>query len=180
MAARVVLTYRDYVALPEDGRRYELHEGDLSVTPAPGTRHQRVVGELFGLLREHVRARGLGEVFVSPVDCILSDTTVVEPDVVYLDPTRAGLVSERGIEGPPTLAVEVLSPSTAETDHSAKLHIYARYGVPFYWIVDPTAGSVTAYALTGSAYRVAGRLEMENGSLPPFDDFVVPVASLRP
>jgi Uma2 family endonuclease len=110
--ARSLLTYREYAALPADGRRYELHAGALSVTPAPGTRHQRVVGELFVLLREHVRGRQLGEVFVCPIDCILSDTTVVEPDVVYLDAARAGLVSERGIEGPPTLAVEVLPPST--------------------------------------------------------------------
>ncbi len=64
MPTRVVLTYRDYEALPADGRRYELHEGELSVTPAPGTQHQWLVGELFALLREHVRTRGLGQVFV--------------------------------------------------------------------------------------------------------------------
>ncbi|PYO19193.1 MAG: hypothetical protein DMD88_15850 [Candidatus Rokuibacteriota bacterium] len=80
MPTRVVLTYREYAALPADGRRYELHEGELFVTPAPGSLHQRLVGNLFVLLREHANARGLGEVFVSPLDCILSETTVVEPD----------------------------------------------------------------------------------------------------
>ncbi|MGH7356364.1 MAG: Uma2 family endonuclease [Candidatus Rokuibacteriota bacterium] len=176
---RVVLTYQDYAALPNDGRRYELHEGELSVTPAPGTRHQRAVGELFALLREHVRARGLGEVFVSPVDCILSDTTVVEPDLVYLDPTRAGLVSDRGIEGPPTLAVEVLSPSTARTDRSTKLQLYAKHRVPFYWIVDPDGPGIEAYVLTGDAFGLAARLGRgESGALQPFPDLTLSLARL--
>jgi Uma2 family endonuclease len=76
------------------------------VTPAPGTRHQRIIGAMHVLLRGHVEQHRLGEVFLSPVDCILSDTTVVQPDLVYLDLSRAHLVSERGIEGPPTLAVD--------------------------------------------------------------------------
>jgi Uma2 family endonuclease len=93
MPTRVVLTYREYAALPADGRRYELHEGELFVTVASGSLHQRLVGNLFVLLREHVNARGLGEVFVSPLDCILSDTTVVEPDVVYVESGRSSLGS---------------------------------------------------------------------------------------
>lgn len=102
MPTRIVLTYRDYEALPADGRRYELLDGALLVTAAPGLPHQRLVGELFVLLRQHVRAHGLGVVFVSPVDCILSDTTVVQPDLVFLESGRAELASPRGIEGPPT------------------------------------------------------------------------------
>ncbi len=80
---RVVLTYRDYEALPADGRRYELDAGELFVTAAPGLRHQRLVGNLFVLLRQHVNALGLGEVFVSPLDRIFSETTVVQPDTLY-------------------------------------------------------------------------------------------------
>ena len=176
---RVVLTYQDYAALPSDGRRYELHEGELSVTPKPGTRHQWIVGELFALLREHVNARGLGKVFVSPVDCILSDTTVVEPDVVYLDPTRAGLVSDRAIEGAPMLAVEVLSPSTARTDRSTKLQLYAKHRVPFYWIVEPDGPWIEAYVLTGDAFRLAAHLgDGESGTLPPFQDLTPSLAQL--
>ena len=128
---RTVLTYRDYAALPDDGRRYELHDGELSMTPAPGTRHQRAIGALHVLLRAHVEAHRLGEVFLSPVDCILSDTTVVQPDLVYLDPTRAHLVTERAIEGPPTLVVEILSPSTTRIDRVRKRELYAQYGIPY-------------------------------------------------
>jgi Uma2 family endonuclease len=122
MSARVVLTYQDYAALPADGRRYELHEGELSVTAAPVTAHQRVLFRLAVALDQHVRARGLGEVLISPIDCILSDITVVEPEIVYVAADRAAIVSARGIEGAPTLAIEVLSPSTAAIDRGVKLH----------------------------------------------------------
>lgn len=181
MRTRVVLTYRDYEALPADGRRYELHEGELSVTPAPGTQHQWLVGELFAFLREHVRAHGLGQVFVSPVDCILSDTTVVQPDIVYIESARSWLVSPRGIEGAPTLVVEVLSPSTIRIDRVVKLQLYARYGVPYYWLVDPESRSLEAYALAEGAFRLAARLDRgERGSLAPFADLTIAASSLWP
>ncbi|MBI2491460.1 MAG: Uma2 family endonuclease [Candidatus Rokubacteria bacterium] len=179
MGARVVLTYRDYEALPADGRRYELHEGELSVMTAPGTQHQRVVGRLFVLLKQHVESRALGEVFVSPVDCILSEITVVQPDIVYVDAGHAPIVTARGIEGPPTLVVEILSPSTAPLDRGKKMQIYARHGVPHYWIVDLEARSVEAYALAESAFRPVARLDgVESGGLPPFPDLPLDSTSL--
>src|SRR5216117_1042045 len=162
MPTRIILTYRDYEALPADGRRYELH-----------------VGELFALLRQHVNEHGLGEVFVSPLDCILSDTTVVQPDVVYVESARLSLVSARGIEGPPTLAVEILSPSTLAVDRGVKLQLYARYRVPYYWIVEPGVRSVEAYALSGGAFHLAARLGgADRGSLPPFSDLTIDESAL--
>ena len=128
----ILLTYRDYCELPDDGRRYEIHDGELSVTPAPTPRHQRLVGALYRILHAHVRSHGLGEVFLSPLDVILSDIAIVQPDVVYLERSRAGAVSSRGIEGAATLAVEILSPWTAAIDRQRKRQLYARYGVPFY------------------------------------------------
>src|SRR5688572_30750960 len=112
MSARVILTYDDYAALPDDGRRYELYEGELVMTPSPRTRHQVVIGNLHVLMREHVLGRGLGEVFLSPIDVILSRITVLQPDLVYVASGRLAVVTERAIEGAPTLVVEVLSPST--------------------------------------------------------------------
>src|SRR3989304_6085685 len=134
---RVVLTYKDYEALPADGRRYELHEGELSVTPAPSPRHQRILRNLSEVLWQHVKTRGLGEVFFAPIDCLLSETTVVQPDLVFLDTTRVGLVSDRGIEGAPTLVVEIVSPSTMLIARSTKRQLYAPPGGPSYWIVVP-------------------------------------------
>ena len=88
MPTRAVLTYGDYAALPDDGRHYELHRGELSVTPAPGTRHQEAVISLGSKLYEHVRSHGLGKVFVAPTDCILSSVTVVQPDILYVATDR--------------------------------------------------------------------------------------------
>lgn len=181
MGERVVLTYKHYEALPADGRRYELHEGELSVTPAPGTRHQRILRNLTDILWQRVKAAGLGEIFFAPIDCILSDITIVQPDIVYLDPTRAHLVSDRGIEGPPTLVVEVVSPSTTLIDRSTKSQLYARHGVPYYWIVDPEARTVEAYSLAAGGYqlvtRAAGSAPV---ALPPFPDLALIPASLWP
>src|SRR5439155_13683265 len=82
-----------------DGRRYELHDGELLVTAAPSVSHQRVVGRLFALLRQHVETHALGEVFVSPLDCILSETTVVQPDLIFLDSARSSLATARVSKG---------------------------------------------------------------------------------
>jgi Uma2 family endonuclease len=178
---RAILTYRDYEALPADGRRYELHEGELSVTPAPGTRHQRVSGALHLLLSPYVATQGLGEVLYAPVDVILADTTIVQPDLVYLDPTRAHLVSDRGIEGPPTLVVEILSPSTTRNDRGIKAELYRRYDVPYYWIVDPEAGTIEAYGLAEGRYTLLARVSGGAAvSLPPFPDLAFAPASLWP
>src|SRR5262245_47305505 len=81
----LLLTYRDYATLPDDGRRYELHDGALSVTPAPGLSHQRISANLGDVLRAHVKRQQLGEVLYSPLDVILAATTVLQPDLIYLD-----------------------------------------------------------------------------------------------
>jgi Uma2 family endonuclease len=178
MPTRALLTYSDYAALPDDGRRYELHHGELSLTPAPGTRHQRAIVFLITLLNEHVRSRGLGEVFVAPTDCILSNVTVVQPHIFYIATDRLAIISERGIEGSPTLAVEVLSPSTARLDRDRKMKLYAEHGVPYYWIVDPESRSIEAYTLTGTAYALGGRVTNEHAALPPFTGLTIDPASL--
>src|ERR1700693_2791928 len=170
MPTRALLTYSDYAALPDDGRRYELHQGKLSVTPTPGVRHQRVIIPLGSRLYEHVRARGLGEVLVAPTDCILSNVTVVQPDILYVATDRQAITSERGIEGAPTLVVEVLSPSTVRLDRGRKMTLYAEHGVPYYWIVDPETRSIEAFALAGAEYARAGRVTSEPAALPPFSD----------
>jgi len=178
MPTRALLTYSDYAALPDDGRRYELHWGELSVTPAPGVRHQRVILPLGSRLYEHVRAQGLGEVLVAPTDCVLSNVSVVQPDILFVATDRKAIISERGIEGAPTLVVEVLSPSTARLDRDRKMKLYAEHGVPYYWIVDPETRSVEAYTLTGTAYALAGRVIGEPAALPPFSDLTIDPASI--
>ena len=178
MPTRAGLTYSDYAGLPDDGRRYELHRGEVSVTPSPGTRHQGVVLALGSRLYEHVKSRGLGKVFVAPTDCILSDLTVVQPDILYVAADRLSIVSERGIEGAPTLVVEVLSPSTARLDRERKLVLYAEHGVPWYWIVDPASRTVDAYQLADAAYASAGRVTDAPAALRPLTSLEIDPGAL--
>ncbi len=179
MAIRTILTYEDYAALPSDGRRYEIHEGQLSVTPAPGTRHQEVKANLFILVHHHVKQHSLGKVFDAPTDCILADTTIVQPDIIFVDTGRLAIISERGIEGAPTLVVEVLSPSTAQMDRGSKAQLYARHAVPFYWIVDPRHRTIDAYKLGKGTYQVAGQLQGDEAkALPPFPDLTLPAVDI--
>jgi Uma2 family endonuclease len=179
---RTALTYRDYEALPDDGRHYQVLDGVLEVTPSPSPPHQDVLANLNDLVRAHVKSRGLGRAYFAPIDVILADTTIVQPDLVYLATDRAHLLSRRGIEGPPTLVVEVLSPGTAAVDRGAKLRLYARYGVPYYWIADTDAREVEAYELADQRYRLASRAHGDASmALPPFADlFFVPDALWPP
>ena len=181
MTARVALTYRDYEALPNDGKRYEIHDGELSVTPAPTSRHQIVLGNLSDVLRAHVKARALGLVLFAPLDVILADTTIVQPDIVYLESSRLPALVERGVEGPPTLAVEVLSPSTRTIDRQTKRQLYARYRVPYFWLVDLEAREIEVHVLRGDAYvlavRAAGAAPVD---LPPFVELGLVPSELWP
>jgi Uma2 family endonuclease len=179
MATRGVLTYADLVALPADGKHYELHEGEIYVSAAPRPRHQQVVGNLHLIIAEHVRRLGLGEVFLSPIDVILANITVLEPDLIYLEAAWLERVSDRGIEGPPTLAIEVLSPTTAAADRGVKLQLSARYGVPHYWIVDPDARVIETYRLTDRTYEPGPRLDGTTpAALSPFPDLLLDPAAV--
>ena len=170
--AHIVLTYEDYAALPDDGKRYELHEGELSVTPAPGARHQEVLLNLALLLTPYVRTRTRGKLFIAPFDCIMTNITVVEPDLLYIDETRRQLLSDRALEGAPTLAIEILSPWTGHIDRRRKMALYAKHGVDWYWIVDPNARTIDVYRLEGDTYRHDARLDGDAPrALPPFSDF---------
>jgi Uma2 family endonuclease len=167
---RTILTYRDYEALPNDGRRYEIHDGELSVTPAPAPKHQIISLNLVRALIQHVPSVAPGQLLYAPLDVILADSTIVQPDVVYLAPDRLHLISRRGIEGPPTLAVEILSPSTRTIDRVTKHRLYARYRVPNLWLIDPDTRVIEAFTLETAQYvltsRAAGADPLD---LPPFN-----------
>ena len=181
MTARVALTYQDYAALPDDGKRYEVHDGELFEMSAPTPQHQMVSANLFTVLNAYVRVRNLGLVLYAPLDVILVDTTVLQPDLVYLETGRLAAVSRRGVEGPPTLVVEILSPSTGTTDRTTKRGLYARYSVPYFWLVDPEGRVIESYVLRGGEYAVAVRASGTSPvDLPPFTDLGLVPSSLWP
>jgi len=175
---KLKLTYDDYCALPDDGRRYELLDGELSLTPSPGTPHQRTCRDLGLLLEAHVRQRRLGEVLFAPCDVILDRSTVVQPDILFVEASRADLVTDRAVEGPPTLAVEVVSPSSPRIDRLIKPAPYARFGVLHLWIVDPVARTIEGRDLaTGALARIEWPAV---GRLAPFGDLEIDLRAIWP
>jgi Uma2 family endonuclease len=178
-AGIIKLTYDDYLVLPNDGLRYEILDGDLEMTPAPSPRHQAVSRNLQRLLDRHVTDNRLGCIYDAPIDVILAPTTIVQPDLLFLAAARQHLVSERAIEGPPDLIVEILSPSTARMDQVAKAALYARFGVTCYWIVDPAARTVEIHTLTDGSYRLAAtHAGTERFSAPPLPGLTIDLAAV--
>jgi Uma2 family endonuclease len=159
---KIVLTYDDYCELPNDRNRYEILDGDLSVTPAPRVNHQRISRRLLRFLDDHVVANNLGEIFAAPIDVILAPTTVVQPDLIFIAHDRAHIVTERAIEGAPTLVVEILSPTTQQTDRVTKAQLYAKYGVPNYWLIDPGQHTFEAYELAGDHYVITASMKSDD------------------
>lgn len=178
-AGRIVLTYEDYCLLPDDGRRYEILEGELCVTPSPSRSHQRVALNLLVLLHAFVSARGLGEVYIAPFDVILEKTSVVVPDLLFVARERLQIVTARGVEGAPDLMVEILSPETGSRDRVEKAQIYARHGVRHYWLVDPDAHAIETFELGGEGYHPAGRAAGETTFVPSlFPGLTISLSSL--
>ena len=122
--------------LPDDGRRYEIVDGELLVTPAPSWAHQRAVRQLFMRLHSYLDQHGIGEAIMAPADVELDFRTVVEPDL-FVVPSLPGVKPGSYAEAERLLlAVEVLSPSTARADRQIKRRRYQDTGVAEYWIVD--------------------------------------------
>ena len=150
----VKFTYEDYQHTPDD-KRYELLDGELIMVPAPNLGHQRIGIRLGALLHGFVQERGLGEVFLAPCDVVLSNTDVVQPDLLFVSNERAHLLlGGANVRGAPDLVVEIFSPSTAERDRTLKRALYAKHGVKEYWLVDPDARTVTVLRLGEDAFEV--------------------------
>lgn len=148
----ILLTYDDYLTLPNDGKRYEIIEGGLNVSPAPEPKHQEAIGNIFTALRNFVRSRSLGRIYVSPIDVVLSMTDIVQPDIVFISAERLSIVKKKNIVAAPDLVVEVLSPSTAIMDRTQKKSLYEKYSVREYWIVDVENEAVEVYTLKESRF----------------------------
>ena len=146
------LTYDDLAAMPDDGRRYELVDGMLLVSPAPSPLHQRVVRKLLLLLDPLTPVEW--ETFTAPFDVVLDEHTTFEPDVLI---ARTSELTPRHLPTPPVLAIEVLSPSTRTIDLTTKHARLRDFGCAHYWVVDPDEPSVLAWELVEGEYVEAGR-----------------------
>lgn len=143
-------TYAEYARLPDDGNRYEVIDGEVCMTPAPGPAHQRVAAELFLKLQSYVRSLGLGEMLWD-VDLLFVSGQYLRPDMLFVPRDVKERVTDRGMEGVPGLVVEVLSPHSRHMDRIRKPPRYRDFGVPEYWVVDPDGRAVERHRLSADA-----------------------------
>ncbi len=158
------MTYEDYCALPEEaGYRYEVLDGVLVKDPSPNVPHQRATARLFLILSHYFKSVDPeGEVFIAPLDLTLGRYIVVQPDIIYVSGKQDNIVRYERIDGTPTLAVEVISPSSARKDRVKKMAIYQEAGVSHYWLVDPAERTLECFSLRNGLYTVvAGGMDEE-------------------
>jgi Uma2 family endonuclease len=147
---------QDYWELPE-GAPVELIRGELVMSPAPRSSHQTIVVLLAELFSAISRRSG-GTTLIAPADVVLSDSTIVQPDLLYVAKERRSIVGNR-VDGPPDLVVEVISEGSERRDRIEKFATYARYEVPEYWIVDQSAQWIEFLILKDGEYVVTQPVE---------------------
>ena len=150
-ARRIRYTYEDYAKTPDDVR-YQLIDGELILSPSPTFYHQHISGAMFVELRTWAVSSGTGNVVCAPMDVYLTETDTVQPDILFISAERMHIVEDRYVRGAPDLVVEILSPSTSRLDLGAKMELYARHGVPHYWIADPDTRTARMLRLEAGDY----------------------------
>ena len=175
-AAHQRVSYADLERWPEDGRRYELYDGEVFEIPSPIALHQIVSARLFLALEQYVREHG-GIVLYAPLDIVLTEYDVVQPDLLRFTRERRHLVKLRQVTRyPPDLAVEILSPGTARNDRGRKMELLARHGVREYWLVDPERARVEVFALGRKQFVLVSDATGDE----PVRSSLLPQLTLRP
>ena len=152
--SRPLKTLDDYMALGDEVRA-ELIAGELYVTPSPTADHQTISGNLHALLRAAARETHAGIAYAAPLDVHLPSGDVVQPDLLWIREANRSIVRD-WVRGVPDLVVEIVSPHHAERDRIVKRELYARNGVPEYWIVDGATRTLERLVLAGDLYAAAG------------------------
>jgi Uma2 family endonuclease len=175
-AAHPRVSFADLERWPEDGRRYELYDGEVYVVPSPLPLHQIVSARLHLALADYVRTHG-GIVLYAPLDIVLTEYDVVQPDLLLFTRDREGFIDPLKVtRHAPDLAIEILSPSTAGNDRGRKMQLLARHGVREYWLVDPMAVTIEVYWLSGGQFALASTAAGDR----PVQSPLLPELSLAP
>jgi Uma2 family endonuclease len=169
-----LMTVTDLEAMPEDGNRYEVIEGELFVSRAPGLTHQVVSGNIFFLIRSYLEQNPIGTVVSTP-GLILSDYSGVIPDIVFFShESGERIVSSERLTSAPDLVIEILSPGSENIrrDRVAKRQLYGKHGVPEYWLLDIEKQVLEVYRLHQSSLELEAILknddEVSTSVLPGF------------
>ncbi len=172
-------TIEDIYALPE-GQRAELIDGRMYMMAPPNTRHQRLVGNLYAAIHNHIKAKGGScEVFPAPFAVFLNedDRNYVEPDIsVICDKDK---LDDRGCNGAPDWIIEVTSPSNPQHDYGIKLFKYRTAGVREYWVVNPQKNTVMVYDFENEKNSNQYSFD-EDVPVCIYDDLTINIASMLP
>src|SRR5688500_11737479 len=176
----IKMTARQFLKLGEDppGVRLELVDGEIAVSPSPIPDHSYTCAKLASILDQHIEDLGLGQLFLD-VDTIFGEHDVRRPDVLFFSSSRLHLIGPKAMEGPPDLAIEVLSPSSQRIDRRDKFKLYAAGKVKHYWIVDPAQCTIASYTLRAGKY--VGRVRGSGSdvvALAPFAKLEIPLTKL--
>jgi Uma2 family endonuclease len=171
-------THKDLDETPDDGKRYEIIDGDLIVSAAPIRPHQKLLYRFTRFVGDHVDERRLGEVYFAPVDVEFSEDNVVQPDLLFILTERLNIYRGNTVYGPPDIVLEIHSPSSQFRDRTDKFRLYERNKVPEYWQADPDCQTLTIHALNAS--RTYERSEPADGILRSrvLPDLIIDVAAL--
>jgi Uma2 family endonuclease len=166
-------TAADYRSMPEDGKRYQLIEGELIVAPAPNTFHQFVQRNLLTLLQNYLLQNPIGSVLGAPCDVYLDDHNVYQPDLLYLTREHVTRIQHEGIHGAPDLAIEILSPSTAGLDRRKRGH-FAAAGTVEFWQIDPALRQIQRFVFSENVAKPVVLIdEPETFSSPLFPNLTI-------
>ncbi len=153
------VTYQDYLELPEDGQKYEIINGEFVKTPAPQLIHQRVSVNLMYEFQTFAKLNHAGEVLCAPVDVVLTETNVVQPDILFITTKNSGIAGEKNVSGAPDLLIEIISPDSGYYDMVEKKDLYEKFGVKEYWIVDPKKKWIEIYVNEEGKFKLLQRQE---------------------
>lgn len=174
-------TYRDYLEMPDEpGYRIEILDGELVKEPAPNVPHQRASRRLQRILEDYFwPIDPEGEIFNAPLDVTFGSTNVVQPDILYVSGEQKAIVEYARVDGPPTLVVEILSPTTIRKDRLKKMQIYQRAGVKHYWLLDPEEKTLECYSLRDGLYAfVASGMDEDVVEHPEFAGMSIDLKTL--
>jgi len=176
---QVKFTYDDYRQLPDDGKRYEIIDGELYMATSPTPNHQTIVNNFSFALTAYLRAHPIGKIFPAPLEVYFTKTNLAQPDVIFISKERRHIIKTKNVKGAPDLVIEVLSPGTERRDRTIKRKMYAQFGVREYWMAKANTATVEILRLQDGKLVPVARLEKSDLLTSPlFPGLKIPRAEI--
>ncbi|MBI4632169.1 MAG: Uma2 family endonuclease [Chloroflexi bacterium] len=160
-------TYQRYRRETAEGEHFEVIEGIRTMAPSPSRFHQYALTKLASQLETFVTRENLGTVLVAPFDVYFSEDEFVQPDILFVAKDHSERLTDHGVRGAPDLVIEIVSPGSTRMDRITKRNLYAKHGVPEYWIISPNEQTIEVLTLQNRKYETAGFYEEDDSIASP-------------